>query len=71
MFLDDLKNPANIQENDFETIDEWIIPGPISNGKCSVSGKKKSCLKKIGPVHTIIFNFTKKITFLRKIIFFS
>ena len=37
MFLDDLKNPANIQENDFETIDEWIIPGPISNGKCSVS----------------------------------
>ena len=41
MFLDDLKNHANTQENDFETIDEWIIPGPISNGKCSVSGKKK------------------------------
>lgn len=36
MFLGDLKNDANNDDN-FESKDDWIIPGPILNGKCSVS----------------------------------
>ena len=36
MFLDDLINDAN-NDDKFESKDEWIIPGPILNGKCSVS----------------------------------